>query len=214
VNKTLGRLESVLLLAAPLLLLLGGLLLVRYDDQGWDGVLTAMAAHPARSDVGWLLVAAGAALAVPPTIVLAGLVRAGHPGLGAAALVLTALGWASVPAYAMGAIVMEAMAHAPDRAAQVAVLDRFNDGRGNVFFLAAALGAVGYSVLAVGLARARVAPIAAAVLIGLGGAATFLVMAGPIRALLLLAIALLLAGQAWTVAAGRRAAPASAVVAA
>ncbi|WP_322755919.1 hypothetical protein [Frankia sp. Cas3] len=212
-NKSLSRLESALLLVAPLLMLLGGVLLVRYDDQGWDGVLAAMAAHPARSDVGWLLVAAGAALTVPPTAALAALVRARRPGLGATALVLTALGWASVPAYAMGGIVMEAMAHAPDRAAQVAVLEQFNDGRGNAFFLAAALGAVGYIVLAVGLARDRVAPAAAAVLIGLGGAGTLLVMAGPIRALLLVAVVLLLAGQAWTVTAGRRTAPASAVAA-
>jgi hypothetical protein len=194
-NRSLTRLESALLIAAPIVMLAGGLLVVRYDDQDWAGVLAGMAAHPVRSDVGWLLMLLGAALAIPPTIALARLVQADRPKLAAVGAVTTTIGWASVPAYCMGAIMMNAMAQAPDRAAQVQVLTDFNSGRGNVVFLMSAIGSVGYIVLAVGLARSHSVRTASAVLIGLGGASTFLVMPGPIRALLLLATTLLLAGQ-------------------
>jgi len=75
------------------------------------------------------------------------------------------------------------------------------------------LGVIGYVMLAVGPARDRVAPGVSAVLVGLGGAGTFLVMAGPGRALLLVAVVVLLAGQAWTATAGRRTAPERAMAA-
>lgn len=206
-NRTLSRLDSALLLVAPVVMLVGGLLLVRYKAKGWNEVLDAMAADPGLSNTGWLLMLVGAALVVPPTVALASRVRQHRPGLGAVALVLTVLGWASVPAFAMGALVMEAMAHAPDRAVQVGVLQYYNDGASSFVFLAGALGAVGYVVLAVGLARSHLTRIAAAVLCGLGGAGTMLVMGGPVRWLLLLAIALLLAGHAWAVTAHRGAVP-------
>jgi hypothetical protein len=209
VNKTLSRFDAVLLIGAPVLLVIGGLLLVRYDDQGWNEVLDAMSARPDRSNGGWLLMLAGTALIVPPTVALASLVRQHRPRLGAVALLLTMFGWASVPAYAMGAIVMEAMSHAPDRAAQVSVLRFFNDGASGFVFLAGVAGAIGYIVLAVALARTHLVPLPAAILTGSGGAGTMLVMAGPVRWLLLLATVLLLAGHTWSVVGNRGAVPAA-----
>jgi hypothetical protein len=205
-NRTLTRLESALLLAGPLSLLLGGLLLVRFDDQDWPAVLAAMAAHPDRSNTGWLLAALGAALVVPPTIALARSLRDSRPRAAAVATVLTVVGWASVPASAATGVLMAAMSAAPDRTAQADVLVRYNAGVASGFlYLAAALGAIGYVVLAVGLVRSHTVPAAAAILVALGGAATLLVVPGPIRSLLLLAVALLFAGHAWTVLAGRQA---------
>jgi hypothetical protein len=208
-NRTLTRLESVLLVAGPVALLVGGLLLVRFQDQDWPSVLAAMAAHPDRSNTGWLLLALGAALVVPPTLALARSLQASRPRAAAAATVLTVLGWASVPGHAVAGVMMAAMSQAPDRTAQADVLIRYNSGATDFLYLAAALGAIGYVVLAVGLTRSRIVPVAAAVLIALGGAATFLVVPGPVRSLLLLAVAMLLAGHLWILLATRHA-PASA----
>lgn len=206
-NRTLTRPESALLVAGPLPLLVGGLLLVRFDDQDWPAVLAAMAAHPARSNAGWLLAALGAALVIPPTVALARSLGDPRPRTAAAAAVLIVLGWASVPATAALGVLMAAMSAAPDRATQADVLVGYNAGVAAGFlYLPAALGAIGYVVLAVGLARSRTVPVAAAVLVALGGAATLLVVPGPIRALLLLAVALLLAGHTWILLAGRHAA--------
>jgi hypothetical protein len=209
---TLSRFDSGLLVAGPVAMLAGALLLVRYDDQGWNEVLDAMAAHPDRSNAGWLLMLAGTALVVPPTVALATRIRSRRPVLGAVALVTTVLGWCSVPALTMGAIMMEALSHTPDRAGAVAVLRFYNNGASGFVFLAAAFGVIGYIVLAIGLARSGVAPVAACILCGLGGAGTMVVMGGPVRWLLILAIALLLVGHAWIVAASRAAAPDDALI--
>jgi hypothetical protein len=63
------------------------------------------------------------------------------------------------------------------------------------------LGALGFILLAVGLYRSHRAPRVAAILIGLGGAATLITSEGPIRPLLIAATGILLAAQSWLVAA-------------
>lgn len=85
---------------------------------------------------------------------------------------------------------------APDRAVQIQLLKDVNAGHTAFIFLLCVLAAVGYLVLAVGLARAKVINKGIAVLVGLGGAGTLLTMPGPMKALLVLAALLLLAGQA------------------
>ena len=59
--------------------------------------------------------------------------------------------------------------------------------------------AVGYVVLAVGLARSGVVGKGVAVLVALGGVGTLLTMPGPMKVLLVLAALVLLAGQALVV---------------
>ena len=69
---------------------------------------------------------------------------------------------------------------APDRAAQVQLLTDFNAGHSAFAFLLCVLAAVGYIVLAVGLARSGTVGKGAALLVGLGGVATLLTMPGPL----------------------------------
>jgi uncharacterized membrane protein YjjP (DUF1212 family) len=95
---------------------------------------------------------------------------------------------------------MGAMAQSPDRAAQVQILKDFNSGRSNLVFLMCVAGALGFVALAVGLARSRVVPIGAAILVSLGGAGTLLVVPGPVKALLIVGAVLLLAGHVWILA--------------
>jgi hypothetical protein len=59
------------------------------------------------------------------------------------------------------------------------------------------IGVLGFVLLAIGLFRSRRVPRIAAVLVGLGGAATMITSQGPIRPLLVTAAAILLAGLAW-----------------
>ena len=209
-GTSLSRLSQVLLVGAPLLLLAGSPLLVRFDDQDWDSVLTDMAAAPGRSNLGWSLALLATALLVPAGIALAGLVRGTRPRTAAVVTVTTALGWVGAGAICYGGLVMGTMAAAPDREALVAVLVDLNDSASNVAFFMSVLGAVGSIALGVALARSRVVPVGAAVLVGLGGAVTLLVMAGPIRLLLVVGALLLLAGHLWVVAAVRSASAAPA----
>src|SRR5258706_9939644 len=65
------------------------------------------------------------------------------------------------------------------------------------------LGVRGFILLAVCLFRSRRVPRVAAILIGLGGAATTVTSQGPIRPLLLTAAGILLIGQGWLVVAAR-----------
>jgi hypothetical protein len=202
----LTRTARALLVLAPALLLAGGTMLVRYDDEDWDAVLTAMAAGRGSSDLGWVLALLGCALAVLPALALAGLVRGSRPRAAATASVLLALGWAGAVGICQGGLVMSALAVSPVRTEQIAVLTDLNNSLSSIAFVLCVAGAVGGIVLAVALARVRAVPTGAAVLTGLGTAGTLLVLAGPIRILLLLAAALLLAGCGWVAAAATPAA--------
>jgi hypothetical protein len=65
------------------------------------------------------------------------------------------------------------------------------------------LGVLGFILLAICLFRSRRVPRVAAILIGLGGAATTITSEGPVRPLLLIAAGILLIGQGWLVFAAR-----------
>jgi hypothetical protein len=78
---------------------------------------------------------------------------------------------------------------------QVQLLKDVNAGHTAFIFLLCVLAAVGYVVLAIGLARAHIINKTAAVLVGLGGAGTLLTMPGPMKPLLVLTALLLLAAQ-------------------
>lgn len=191
------RSAAVLLIGAPLLMALGRVLLVPFDDQNWNKVLNQMAAHQGRSDTGWLLAMAASGLLATTATVLARQLRLAGRGRAAAFVVVsTALGWAGSAAMAAGGLSMSVAAKAPDRAVQIQVLKDFNSGHSAFIFLACVVAAVGYVVLAVGLARAGVTSKGAAVLVGLGGASTLLTMPGPLTPLLVLTAVLLAAGHA------------------
>jgi hypothetical protein len=163
---------AVLLLGAPLVMAVGRLLLVPMDDQAWDETLTDMAAHQQR------------------------LVTAGRRRTGVVVAVTTALGWVGCAAVGAGGLLMGEMAESPERGAMVQLLEDFNDGAAGWMFLLSLIGAVGYVVAAVALARVGLATPGAAALVGLGGAATLLTMAGPVTPVLVAAALVLAAGHA------------------
>jgi hypothetical protein len=197
VERRLGAGARALLIGAPLAMALGRVLLVPLDDQDWDGVLSSMASHRGRSDAGWILAMAASGLLAVTAVVLAGrLGRAGRVRAAMFATVTTAIGWAATAATCLTGLYLSVAATAPDRVAQVKVLDDFNDSAGASFvFLMSVVAAVGYLVLAIGLARASVITKVAAALIGIGGAATLLTMGGPIKPILVVTALLLAAGH-------------------
>jgi hypothetical protein len=191
-----SRTGAALLIVAPLLMALGRVLLVPFEDDDWNAVLTDMAAHRGRSDAGWLLALAASGLLAITAAILAAQLRTRRQKSAVFALVTTALGWAGTAAICGGAHLMSAMAKATDRDAQVQIIKEFNDGTATgMVFLVSVIAAVGYVVLAVGLARAQVTSKGAAVLIGLGGVTTLLTMAGPLTPLLVATALLLAAGH-------------------
>lgn len=189
-----------LLIGAPLIMIVGRLLLVPFDDQGWDAVLTAAAANQSRSDAGWLLALAASGLLGAAALSMASLLHAvGRSKAAAFVTVATALGWAGSAGICTGGMLFSYLGASPERAAQVAVLQAFNAGNSAFIFLLCVLAAVGYIVLAVGLARSALVGKGVAILVGLGGFGTLLTMPGPMKPLLVFAALVLLAGQALVV---------------
>ena len=188
---------KVLLVGAPLLMAIGRGLLVPLDDQDWDGVMTSMAANQGRSDAGWLIALAAAGLLTVTAVLLANRLRdTGRPRMAMFATVAIALGWTASAALCAGGLFLSVAAGAPDRAAQVQVQeDVVAAASSGVGFAMVILGAIGYIVLAVGLARSGVVNKGAAVLMAVGGAATLITTPGPVTPLLVLAALLLTAGH-------------------
>ncbi len=199
-RPTLTPVAAGLLIGAPLIMIVGRLLLVPFDDQGWDAVLTAAAANQSRSDAGWLLALAASGLLGAAALSMASLLHAVGRGKAAAFVtVSTALGWAGSAGICTGGMLFSYLGASPERAAQVAVLQAFNAGNSAFIFLLCVLAAVGYIVLAVGLARSALVGKGVAILVGLGGFGTLLTMPGPMKPLLVFAALVLLAGQALVV---------------
>jgi hypothetical protein len=192
----LSPITAALLVGGPLLMVIGRLLLVPLDDQRWDAVLTHAAAHQNRSDAGWLIAMASAGLIGASAFALATLVRrAGRTKAAAVATVTTALGWAGCAGLCTAGLLLSYQGKAPDRAVQVKLLTDVNAGHTSFVFLLCVLAAIGYVVLAVGLARTHVVGKGIAILIAVGGVGTLLTMPGPAKPLLVFAALVLLAGQ-------------------
>ena len=193
----LAPVTAALLVGAPLLMAVGRLLLVPMNDQGWDAVLTDAAAHQSRSDAGWLLSMAAAGLIAASAFLLTQVLgRAGRTRAAVAAAFTTAVGWAGCAGICAAGMLLSYQGKAPDRAVQVQLLKDLNAGHTAFIFLMCMLGAVGYVVLAVGLARSQVVGKGVAALVGFGGVATLLTTPGPMKVLLVVAAVLLAAGQA------------------
>lgn len=185
-----------LLVGAPLLMLLGRVLAVPLNDQDWEGVLTQAAAHQGRSDTGWLMSLAACGLLGAGAAALVQLLRhAGRSTAAAVAGVTTALGWAGASAICTAGLVFSVLGKAEGRAQQVQVLRDLNAGSTQYVFLLCVLGAAGYAVLSVGLARAGVLARGSATALGLGGAGSLLVLPGPVPAMAVVFALLLLAGH-------------------
>ncbi len=176
----LSRAEVALLAVSPVVLALGRVLVVPFDDQDWDHMLGDMATHSARNAIGWSLTLVAAALLVPAGLALVRLVP-GRARLTVPAGLGIAFGWVGTAAVASGGLVMGNMADSPDRGAMVAVLTRFNEGSGNTIFLLVLIGVIGNVMLAIALARSRVASRGAAVLLGVGAVLSLVGAPGPLK---------------------------------
>lgn len=176
----LHRHEVVLLATAPVVLALGRLILVPFDDQEWNRMLGDMAANHSRNAVGWSLALIAAALLTVAGLALVRLVP-DRPRLTVPALLGVALGWTGTAAIASGGLVMGDMADSPEREAMVAVLTNFNEGSGNTIFFIVLAGVVGNILLAVALARSGIASRGTAVLLGLGAAVSLIGAPGPVK---------------------------------
>lgn len=187
---------AALLVLAPLLMLVGRLLAVPFNDQDWEGVLTEAAAHQGRSDAGWLLAVAASGLLGACALTLAQLLRtAGRSTAAAVATVTTALGWAAAAGISTAGLIFSVLGQAPDRGVQVQVLRDLNAGSTQYVFLMCVIAAVGHVVLAVALTRAGVVGKGAATALGLGAVGTLLCVPGPVPALAVFFALVLLAGH-------------------
>jgi hypothetical protein len=200
--RRFGPLSVATLIGAPLVLILGRALNVPHDDQRHEQYLTQILADPGRADAGATLVTAGGVLLIGAMLVLIGRARTRRSRLGLIAGGMVVTGCASIVAIGTVSLVAGQLArHAPlDVAAPVyghLVLD-----------LAAVdsmtlLGALGFLLFAIALWPS--VPRTAAVLIGVGGAATVLTNGGPIRLLVVLTATILFAGCVWVALAPPRA---------
>jgi hypothetical protein len=191
---------AVLLIGAPALMTVGRLLLVPFDDQRWDSVLTQAAAHQGRSDVGWVIAMAASGLLGAAALSFAWVLHlVGRTKSAAFVAVTTAVGWAGCAGICAGGMLLSYQGKAPDRAVQVQLLRDFNSGHSAFVFLLCIAAAIGYVVLGVELVRSGLVGKGVAILIGLGGVGTLLTMAGPLKALLVLVALVLVAGQALAV---------------
>lgn len=176
----LHRHEVALLVTAPVVLALGRLILVPFDDQEWNRMLSDMAAHHFRNAVGWSMALIAAALLTAAGLALVRLVP-DRPRLTVPALLGVTLGWTGTAAVASAGLAMGNMADSPERDAMVAVLTNFNEGTGNTIFLVVLAGVVGNILLAVALARSGIASRGTAVLLGLGAVLSLIGAPGPAK---------------------------------
>ena len=190
----LRRTEVALLVGAPVVLAVGRLTLIPYDDQKWDHMLGQMAAHHSRNAFGWGLALVAAALLVASGLALVRLVP-GRPGLTVPALVGVALGWVGTAGVATGGLVMGDMADSPDRRAMVDVLTNFNEGNGNVIFVLIVAGVLGNVLLASALRRSGIASRGTVVVISVGAVLSLTGAPGPAIAIAVSGAVLMLVGH-------------------
>ncbi|MFD0580268.1 DUF4386 family protein [Dactylosporangium darangshiense] len=194
------------LIAAPLVLLVARTLNVPWPgDSGVVKVgryVQQIADDPVRSDLGAALVLLGAVLLLPAVLYLGAVARTRTRRLGAVAMALTVVGCVGIANVgAVSAIDRKIVQHSPTPVA-VEVIRQY-DANNPIVDMPILLGVLGFILLAVCLFRSRRVPRVAAILIGLGGAATTITSQGPIRPLLLTAAGILLIGQGWLVVAAR-----------
>jgi len=197
------RPKAACLVAAPLVAVIARLLGTPWLEEPGE-YLTELSRHTGRSDVGAELTLLSALLFIPAVLTLAALVRDRRriSVVGGALAVAGAVGLAAV---SIASLVAGQMARLDNRDAMVDLWDRIlAEPPMQVFPLLLAAGAVGLATLAVGLYRTRAVPRLAAVLVGVGGAASMLTSVGPVRAAVVGAAAVALAGFAWIAVAAQR----------
>jgi hypothetical protein len=187
------------LIAAPVLMIIGRLLTVPHDDQRRTAYIQQVADHPVRSDTGAALTLFASTLLIPVVLALTAAARGRNPRFGRVAGALSIIGCVGTAGVATVSLVAGQLArHTPlDVAATIWGHLALDLGPVDLMVL---LGVLGFLLLGVALFRSRSVPRGAAVLAGLGGAATMITSQGPIRALVVGTAVVLLAGTGWIAA--------------
>jgi hypothetical protein len=203
-DRAVTPLQTLSLLAAPIVAIVARLIWVPYDDEDLAQYIADVGKEPDRADLGAFMMVLSALLLVPAVLTLASIVRRRMPALAGTAAAMTVTGAFGMSIMCFIAIVATHLARQPDQPAMVELWTGFfNDPKGEVVFLTVLIGVVGFVALAVGLYRSTEVPKPAAVLVGLGGATTLITSGGPVRPLLVTAAVLALAGFGWVAAAER-----------
>jgi hypothetical protein len=190
-------LRAACLVAAPLVAVVARLVGTPWLEEP-DEYLRELSGHAGASDLGAELTLLSALLFIPAVLTLAALAGERRRRLALVGGALSVIGAVGLAAVATASLVAGQMARADDRQAMADLWDRvLAEPPMQVFPLLLAAGAIGSIVLAVDLYRSRAVPRAAAILVGLGGATTMLSSAGPVRAALVAAAVVALAGYGW-----------------
>ena len=197
------RVAAAGLVAAPLVAVVARCLATPWLDEPAD-YLAEVARQPTRSDMGALLMLVSALLLIPAVETLGGLAtrRRRTALVGRWLFVAGAVGLAAIAAMRL---VAGQMVRLDDRDAMPDLWDRIiAAGPMQVFPMLSLAGAAGSVALGVGLDRATRVPRPAAVLVGIGGAATMLTAAGPVRAAVVAASTIALVAFTWIAVTARR----------
>lgn len=191
-------------IAGPITALVARTMWMPFNDEEPALYIAEVAKNTQRSSVGALLMILSALLLIPAAFALASILRDTKPRLARTAVGMIVTGAVGMAAFSMIGVFSALVAAHPDRTVMLSLWDMLvADSKGEAIFSAILTGAIGFVVLAVGLFRSHVVPGAAAVLVGLGGAATLFTTGGPLRPLLMTAAALALAGFGWAASSSR-----------
>jgi Domain of unknown function (DUF4386) len=194
----LTRLQALSLLAAPVVAVAARLLWTPYDEEEPARYIAELGRHPGRSSLGAYLMVISALLLVPAVFALASIVRDRAPRTARVATVMTVTGAFGMAALCSVALVATHLAQQPDPAAVADLWNGFfTDSTSELVFIAVLVGVAGFVLLGIGLYKTPEVPRTAAVLTGVGGAATLFTSGGPEQALLITAALLGLAGFGW-----------------
>jgi hypothetical protein len=203
---TSPRTSPLWFVAAPVTAIVARLMWTPLDDEEPGGYIAEVARNADLSATGALLMFASAILLIPAAFALASVLRDRKPRLARTATGMIVTGAVGMGAFSVLGIIAADIATHPDRTVMLSLWEEImSNPHGGFLFLPILAGAIGFVVLAVGLFRSHAVPGAAAVLVGLGGAATLFTIGGPMRPLLVTAAALALAGFGWVAAVSRSA---------
>jgi hypothetical protein len=195
--------QAGFLFAAPLVAIAARSLLTPWyqtDSDQPDNVriLDEIVGATVRNDVGAVLTLLSGILFACAALVIGGLVRSRRPWLGVVGQAMAFVGAFGLAELADQQAVFVQLARSDDRTAMIDLLEQVAKApQSNVSFLLIVLGAVGWMLLGVGLYRGRRVPRAAAVLVGIGGAAVLLTAPGPAAVFILGGAVVATAGLGW-----------------
>ncbi len=198
------------LLAAPLVAIAARFLLTPWYQTETDQpdnarMLDEIVTATGRNDVGAVLTLLSAILFAGAALVIGGMVRAQSPKLGTVGQTLAFIGAFGLATLSEGQTIIAQTARADDRAAMIDLLEQINGApQTGVIFGLLLIGALGWVLLGIGLYRGRSVPRAAAVLVGIGGAAVMVTAPGPLTSFIVGGAVVALVGLGWVaLAAGR-----------